>query len=470
MGAATASKSSVAQSRALGPAIVKANWPIFLLVAAMPLQLLPFMSAPFLPIPGFTLAHFVEVIPLLNFVTSKGAFRIGDRLERNSLLYFSGYILIFFLLWWRSLPHLATFNAVFPKFFMASPISYLRDEFVTPVLWALSFVYVVKRLRTQQELEALFGALIVGITLLTAVLLGFCIAFPQYVDTPNRAGMTYLTLNFIGIHYTDIGTIYLLGAPFLLYMMLKRGGSWLAVFVFALAGVLVDQARTAILLFGLGCVAGLVALGKGRMFVQLLPLVVAASVLGIGTFLMKLMSQGVAGGYGFSWHIFLNGRDTEIWLPLLLEWWVSGSKFWFGAGLHSLVGSNSLRLGLIYPVAEAHNMFIEVFLDGGLVLLGAVVLAIILWLGWALRSRRTIRNPAYSIALISLICFLIAALTGRHFFPNAENSLVFPILGAMINFLRLERYGSGTAAAARHVSRPAKAIAVATRPDLPTVN
>jgi len=413
-----------------------------LMIAIMPVQLMPLVTTQIAPIPGFKLSNIIVLIPFLILLNDNNIWRTNDKLERVTLRIFAIYVLLFFVAFWRSIPNIGTFVALFPRFFATTPLGYALYEFITPMLFASSFLYVIKKMRTAEQLLQVCFAIGIGIFCLSTIFLVAVFLNPQLISTPNRAGMGQLCNDYLGMYYTDVGTMYLMSAPILLYLALKRGAFWTLNFILALIAVILVQARTAMAIFAFGSIATLIVMGRTRVLLRMAPIVLTGVFVMLGPILFRLLTLGITGKYGFTWHFLLSGRDDLVWLPLLVEWWSVSSRFWFGAGLHGMLISEYLRMGAILPVAEAHNMFIELFLDYGILLTVAVIVAIVAWFIWAIRLGLKMHSGIYSVLVICVASFFISGLTGRHFLPNVENMLMFPILGILVNVARLKLYGS----------------------------
>lgn len=413
---------------------------LFLLVIGIPIQLMDFMNVVLFPIPASTLSHILVTAPFALLMIDKRLWRTTDRLERNALLFCAVYTVLFAAAFYRSVSYLDAHNSIFPEFAESSS-QYVIYEFIIPMMYASTFVYVIKRMSTAEEMMQLFAAICVGILILSLVILVMAMLNPQYVVAASggddRAGMGYLCQEYLHMHYTAVGSMYVASCPILLYMALKRGSFWTLNFFIALAAVILVQARTALFIFAAASILTMVAMGRTKLILRYVPIVGGLLVVTLGSLIVKLLSRGGTAESGFNLSIFLSNRDTGIWLPLLLEWWNDPSKYYFGAGLHGMWSSNYLRLGVIYRVAEAHNAFIEMFLDYGIFMLAALIVAIAMWSVWAVRIGRRIRSRVFWVLLLCPISYLISCLTGRHFFPSIENELLFPIMGALINVVRL---------------------------------
>jgi len=131
------------------------------------------------------------------------------------------------------------------------------------------------------------------------------------------------------------------------------------------------------------------------------------------------------------------GRIDGIWLPLLDEYTQASKKILFGDGRFATKVSDSAQNGILVSAAgHPHNMYLEQILDAGLLGLMTFILFYFVLLKKASKNLRIINKykiKEYQYAVIaSLISYLVSGLTGRSFFPNAENSYVWIIVGMAI--------------------------------------
>jgi hypothetical protein len=212
-------------------------------------------------------------------------------------------------------------------------------------------------------------------------------------------------------------------------------------YVLALVAVLLLESRTALLVFLIESAAALIILGRAKFLVSVAPFVAMGALAVLGPILVPIVSQGFS-SHGVSMYWLLSGREQGLWIPLLFEWWNDPDRFYFGAGLFGILSSDLLRSGVIFGVGSAHNAYIDFFLDNGIFLAVAVVALIGAWLVWAIRLGRRIHSQIYWVLLVGVIGFLFACFTGRRLWPDLESILIFPLLAAMINVVRLKLYGA----------------------------
>ncbi|HEY3779358.1 MAG TPA: hypothetical protein VGL35_15000 [Rhizomicrobium sp.] len=91
-----------------------------------------------------------------------------------------------------------------------------------------------------------------------------------------------------------------------------------------------------------------------------------------------------------------------------------------------------------FSAAVAHNFYLEVFLDYGIVAFAGFLCVLIYLLVHGYRLGKRLNCQLYWVFYLCVVSFLIAGFTGRRYFPEPENLLMFPILAALINTARLK--------------------------------
>jgi hypothetical protein len=431
-----------------------------LLILVIPVAASPPMQAHIVELPGAKLANIVAAAFALSVLFNPARlFRISGRLERNALIAFFAYLTVFIVAFARSVPNIARLHGMAEDVFPASAAEYALSGLVVPVIFASTFVYVLKYMRTRESIARLLQAIGVSIFILSCVVIAAAASRPDAFNDPTRDAVAALTSDVLGLHYNSIGTMYIVAAPILLYLALKRGGFWTVNYFVALLAVILLESRTALFIIVAMSAVTLIALGRGRTLLAIAPLVAVAAAVVAGTLLVQLLTIGFTEHSGLSFTRFLSGRDEKIWLPLMIEWWSNPQRFWFGAGEYGVLSSFMLFSGVIPPVAHSHNAYLDFFLDNGIVLEFALLGGITAVIRWGWRTARRIKTPLFWVLFLCGVSFLIAGLTGRHFYPNQEDTFLFPIFALMINVLRLgapEKAGNARAPASpRFLAAPA---------------
>jgi hypothetical protein len=309
------------------------------------------------------------------------------------------------------------------------------------LLLSCPFLYVLRRMCSVEGLTQVLRAICMGAFVLSTVALGALVLNPNVLldPDPERVAMINLMNDTLGIHYNTLSGMLAAVAPILLYMALKRGGFWTVNYFVALTAVLLVKSRTGLLTFGGISFVTMIVLGRARELAAATPIIALAVLALLGPMLFRLLSIGFTQKSGLSPDILLSGREQSIWVPLLFEWFTNSDRLFFGSGYTGIMTSDILYSGLYFAAGEAHNVYLEFFLDNGIVLFGVFVAGIVAWIVWATRLARRLNNQLFWVLYLCTIAFFITGFTSRHYFPNADNGIMFPIVAAMINVARLKR-------------------------------
>jgi len=137
----------------------------------------------------------------------------------------------------------------------------------------------------------------------------------------------------------------------------------------------------------------------------------------------------------------LTGRLNNVWLPLLPEVFEHPIV---GQGRLAIAFSGAAKSGILWRgLNDPHCAYLELLLDGGvvgLVLVLAFYVAVFRKARGLARSAadETTRRFANGFAL-GLAAYSIASLTGLSFYPSDGNVFIWPLLGVLVAFLRLEK-------------------------------
>src|SRR5579871_4396629 len=230
-------QSTLFQFRNLGEAS------FLLLVFLFPFSGLSFMSVA-LGIRGLTLPFLLATVMMASLVFDSAMYRFSDLLEKRAVLIFFSFSAFCAWSFARSLPNLTTFHAVFPEFYPSQQLAYIKNQFIEPFLYASTFLIVVKKLDSKDAILRFLTAYILSVAVFGSIIIIALILEPQYLITNQRTGLVYICETYVGMHYTDAGTVLAFAAPAALYMGEKRGGWYHAAYILIFVAVIVDQART----------------------------------------------------------------------------------------------------------------------------------------------------------------------------------------------------------------------------------
>ncbi|MGH6876751.1 MAG: hypothetical protein ACREHV_05145, partial [Rhizomicrobium sp.] len=241
------------------------------LIVVMPVLAAPLIATRILDISGFKIPNLIAALAFLTFVNTRASWRITDRLQGLALTVFCGYVAILTVAFIRSMPNISRFHAIAPDTYHTDFSEYWQSFFALPVLFSLSFVYVLQRLCSRTGIEQTVSAISFAMFVLSCAVIAIMLTHPAAVMDldPLRHAVEALTAHYLGLHYDNVGTIYVVVAPLLLYMALRRGSLWAINFILAIIAVLLLKSRTAIFIFAGMSVVTLIVLGRTKTLVEL---------------------------------------------------------------------------------------------------------------------------------------------------------------------------------------------------------
>jgi len=127
------------------------------------------------------------------------------------------------------------------------------------------------------------------------------------------------------------------------------------------------------------------------------------------------------------------GRLDNIWLPLLPD---IADHLAFGQGLHSIMWTDAQRLQQMYPVSVAHNAYLDLVLDVGIV--GAVL--VLCWYGhlWRTFKRGAATDPdprfraVFHGGQLAILALFLCALSNDRLTPTAPTCLLWVVAGVVL--------------------------------------
>ncbi len=127
------------------------------------------------------------------------------------------------------------------------------------------------------------------------------------------------------------------------------------------------------------------------------------------------------------------GRVENLWVPLLPD---IAEHLWFGQGLQSIMWTDAQRFQEIFPASLAHNAFLDLVLDFGLI--GAFpILAwyVYLWRGFR-RGSRSDPDAGFRALFVgsnlALLAFFLSSLTNNRLNPTATSCVLWVVAGALL--------------------------------------
>jgi hypothetical protein len=425
--------------------VARAGTFFFLLFVFM----LPFqrMTDNLFGIQGLKPFNLLSAVVLAYVVFNTAPLHATDELERTSIRLLLLYFATFAIALLRSIPNAPLLHSRFPDSFPESYFDFLLSC-IMPGFYLLPFLFILKRMRSFQELERITTVICLSILLLSIAFVALVLMNPSVLLSgersgmddlvpPNRDEMAKFCLTYFGVHYNTIGTIYICTIPLLLYRALTRGAFWIVPLGLALVAILLLQSRSALVTVLASCSLFLIL---RRRFIILVVGAAAAgltSLLWIGPTVQALLSVGLDGGSDVSADALFTGRVDSVWVPLLNEWTTDTGLFLFGAGRYGAGTSSLWESGTLMPFTHAHNAIINFYLDCGVILTGVLLMFLMVGTATAWRVGRRLNSDLYWALFACIFGCGVSMATECDILPTIENMYVFPIIAMMINLARL---------------------------------
>jgi len=333
----------------------------------------------------------------------------------------------------RSLPHLAVFNWFWND--SMDPLRFLLSHLVKPALYFVPFVLVVRYVRERKDFVLLLDALQCGVVALSLLLLGIYL-----FSVPDKSNFEIVRGIFgeaLGMHGNDLALFYIVLYPVALARLIDRRSflGWATVLL-SIATVLVLYSRAAYVVLLLESAMVLLS-QRGRRLLPLLVLLGIVLSLVLPSSVAQRATTGLNSGDA---NVISAGRVQDIWLPLIKEYLHDPFRLVFGAGRYAILFSESAKSNLVLEVGHAHNMYLDIILDAGLV---GLAFFLVSFLG-ILRTFAAkvgscpdthLRSSLYGI-FVSLIGYMVSGFSGRSFMPTLDNGYLWVLLAVGLGIVR----------------------------------
>lgn len=421
-------------------------------VLLLALYLLPFASSPHVDVslgpPGAKLFNFVMLALLGVYILKGGGLpRFHDKIQKVGVLVALSYVIIFMIAAFRTV---LSFNEL-PQFTAdligGSVTTFVLSFIVKPLLYFVPTLYVVRFVSTLKNIDDVINTIVSSSFIFSIYVI--MIGFADLLSFSGVLGRVALTAKFqedLGLHYNAIASILMAAFPVSIYAFGKGGKFtklifYAAPFVIFAAGV-VTQSRTSVISLVLSLLM-LIVWGGGNSKIKklVIGLMFVGGIVGV-PFAITLMSvffdTGGAGENKLDY--VLSGRLESIWLPLVSEVFSSLKTIVMGLGLYGLLFSEAYYSPDFYQASHAHNAYLNLLIDSGVfVLIFFVSVYVLILKKLYLIARNDSQSPAKYI-FVSLLMFLLAALSGRVFYPSQDNFWVLLLLGLSVSVIREYTY------------------------------
>ena len=449
MSTSLSSRAPASYHLALPDSAAQAGTFFFLLFAfTWPIQRVPFMTDNLFGIQGLKPFNLLSGVVLAYLVFDTTLLHATDKLERTSIRVFLLYFVTLAIALIRSVPNAPLFHDRFPDSYPESYLDFVLSACIVPTFYTLSFLFILKHMRSFQELERITTVICLSIVLLSIAFVVLVLMNPSVLLAGDRGGMAALDARsrgematfcetYFGVHYNVIGTIYISTVPLLLYRALTRGNLWIAPLCLSLLAVLLLESRSALVTVAASCSLFLIL--RRRFFI----LALGAAAAGVATLIWTaptidaLLSVGFGSSSDVSGNDMFSGRVDYLWLPLLSEWTSDIGLSLFGAGRYGIVTSKLWDTGTLIHADHAHNAIFNFFLDCGMILTGVLLIFLVVGTVAAWRVGRRLNSDLYWALFACIFGCGISMATQGDILPRLDNMYAFPIIAMMINLARL---------------------------------
>ncbi len=328
-----------------------------------------------------------------------------------------------------------------PAFFMYDQVEfhdaagYVRDFVAKPMSLVIFALLVGAAVSKSKKPEKFLVPTLISIWVMGSMVIVFVsqsgIALGQLASDESREFLSPL-----GLHANDLGRLYAVAYALLLFTWAESKDTGLRLALLASMGMVVVAL---VLTFSRGAFLGFIVVNvlfllwrrnaKALMFFGLL----AASA---ALLLPGAVYDRVESGFGSGLDAISAGRIEGLWLPLLPD--VLRSPI-YGNGLGSILWSEAMRTGIgvtIPGVAQAHNAYLEIVLDMGIVgLIFVCAYFVHVFKGFRALSVDPVLSPNlrgfYQGAAAGLASFLVAGIAGSYLTPRPEQIFLWLAIGMM---------------------------------------
>lgn len=428
--------------------VARAGTFFFLLFVFMwPFQRVLFLRDNLLGIQGMKPFNLLSAVVLAYLLFDTAPLHATDKIERTSIRLFLLYFATFAIALIRSVPNAPLLHSRLPDSFPGSYFDFILSDCIVPIFYILSFLFIIKRMRSFQDLERITTVICLSMLLLSIAFIAFVLMNPSVMLSGDsgmaglipatRSKMAELCETYFGAHYNVIGSMYICTVPLLLYRALTRGAAWTVPLCLSMLAILLLESRGALVTIVVSCSLFLIL--RRRFAILILGAAAAGvtSFLWAGSTINALLSIGFGSTSGLSTNGLLTGRVEYIWAPLLSEWTSNIGLFLFGAGRYGMVTSQLWNTGALIQADQAHNAIINFFLDCGAIATAALLIFLVVGTATAWRVGRRLNSDLYWALFACIFGCGISMATELEILPTISNMYMFPIIAMMINLARL---------------------------------
>ena len=408
---------------------------LYFLILFLPLHSSPYISQNLMGLPGAKPFNLLSVfVAALFFYHGGNLLRNKDPVEKKILKYLFIYFALFSLVMFRSLDYLPRLHMLDPEQFQSSALSYMLSFYIKPSLYLVSFIYILKHIKTEVEILKCINAICISLFILSLLIIFVSVANLSIVMA-SRGIMGEYWAAIFGLHYNALGSIYIICVPLLMLKALDKSIFSTANYILAALAVTFLQSRSTIAIFLGGTILLLYLLKQKKLLViAIVSSCMFYALWELPEFLQRTLSTGLI---SMDADKIFTGRIDSIWLPLIKERFSNLNQLLFGVGRFSMMDSPLYLRYHILQTTSVHNAFIEFFIDCGLIMFAALVVFLGYYMKKAWYFAKKIDSPVLWMFFTCLITYIVGTISGRKIYPSNHNMYLFPIIALLINYTRI---------------------------------
>jgi len=333
----------------------------------------------------------------------------------------------------RSIPHVDLFSSAlaedlsFPRYFLTFGIR--------PIIYFTPFIIILKFVKNYEDVERITRLLLWTMVTLSSFLL-FLYFFGD-VDKTNILSARAYFGSILHMHGNDIANFYIISVPLMLaHCNVHKDKLGTIVLLLSIPVIGILCSRTAYILLFFSTIFYYIISKRTKH----LPVILAVLFILFSSIAYQgIKDRALNNLYTKDSDKITAGRIT-IWEPLIREHLNDPVKFFFGNGRNATISSQTYQKGFI-DVKHPHNMYLEQWLDNGVVGLCLIMGFLFLFLSKIRKSiprMNDFRCKEYQYAMYTaIITYLISGLFGRSLIPQDHNAFFWVILGLSLAMIKM---------------------------------
>lgn len=383
----------------------------------------PFLDAQLLGISGIKIS---VVLPLIAFLYL--IFVIKPRkIQGEDQVFFLIFIGVFTVSIVRSFSYLKVRSISYGEELTA--LSHFSTNYLRPLLVFLIVIILAAYIRSEKDIKQV-TKVILGSSVIAIALMIYSVSDASFSDF--EIVRTKIQEN-CGMHPGYFANYFLCLIPLTLLLAIKM--KWKLCYLLLgieIVGVALTFSRAS---YGVAIVSIVITLLICKKVKAIVAIVVASPIfyLLIPNMIIQRALSGIAEN---NVSIISAGRVDSIWKPLLQELSTNSKFLLFGNGRYGIYHTTSYQSGASLSVNNAHNIFLDIVCDGGIIALIFFVIFFVHYLKKFYKVAKLTINPLYQSILygsfLGILGFIVKGTTDGVFWPESSNAIIYVLLGIAI--------------------------------------